>query len=44
MPDEESMPMKDFCCCFVDAESDPTGQKIMEYFIANSYNKYMKNA
>lgn len=44
IPDEESMSMKDFCCCFVDAESDPTGQKIMEYFIANSYNKYMKNS
>jgi hypothetical protein len=44
IPEEESMSMEDFCCCFVDAKSDPTGQKIMEYFITNSYKKYMKNS
>lgn len=42
LPDEKSMPIKDFCYCFVDAESDLTGQKIMGYFITKSYNKYMK--
>lgn len=42
IPEKESMPIKDFCHCFVDSESDPTGQKIMEYFITKSYNKYTK--
>jgi hypothetical protein len=42
LPEEKSMSIKDSCRCFVDAESDPTGQKILEYFITKSYNKYMK--
>ena len=42
IPEEKSMSIKDFCHCFVDGESDPTGQKILGYFITKSYNKYMK--
>ena len=42
IPEEKSMPIRDFCQCFVDSESDPTGQKIVEYFITKSYNQYVK--
>lgn len=42
IPEEKSMPIRDFCQCFVDSESDPTGQKIVEYFITKSYNEYTK--
>ena len=42
IPEEKSMSIKDFCHCFVDGESDPTGQKIMRYFITKSYNQYVK--
>ena len=42
LPEEKSMSIKDFCHCFVDSESDPTGQKIIEYFVTKSYNKYIK--
>lgn len=42
IPKEKSMSIKDFCHCFVDGESDPTGQKIMRYFITKSYNQYTK--
>jgi hypothetical protein len=42
IPDKEFMSIKDFCHCFSDADSDPTRQKIMEYFITKSYNKYME--
>ena len=42
IPEKKSMSMQDFCYCFVDGESDPTGQKIMRYFITESYNKYTK--
>lgn len=42
IPEEKSMSMKDFCHCFVDSESDPTGQKIMKYFITKSYNQYVE--
>ena len=42
IPEEKSMPIRDFCHCFVDSESDPTGQKIMEYFVTKSYNQYVK--
>lgn len=42
IPNKEFMSIKDFCHCFSDADSDPTGQKIMEYFIIKSYNKYIK--
>lgn len=42
IPEEEVMSIKDFCHCFSDVESDPTGKKIMEYFITKSYNKYME--
>jgi hypothetical protein len=44
VPEEQSMSMKDFRHCFVDSDSDPIGQKIMEYCITNSYNKYIKNS
>ena len=42
IPEKEFMSIEDFCHCFVDSESDPTGQKIMAYFITKSYNKYIK--
>ena len=42
IPEKECMSIKDFCHCFSDAESDPTGNKIMEYFITKSYNNYTK--
>lgn len=42
IPEEKFMSMQDFCYCFVEGESDPTGQKIMRYFITESYNKYTK--
>jgi hypothetical protein len=42
IPEEKFMSIEDFCHCFADAESDPTGQKIMGYFITKSYNKYIK--
>lgn len=42
IPEKKSMSMQGFCYCFVEGESDPTGQKIMRYFITESYNKYTK--
>lgn len=42
IPEATSMSMKDFCRCFADGASDPTGEKIVEYFITKSYNKYTK--
>ena len=42
IPEKECMSIQDFCHCFGDAESDPTGNKIMEYFVTKSYNKYIK--
>lgn len=40
IPETTFMSIKDFCYCFADDESDPTGQKIVDYFITKSYNKY----
>lgn len=42
IPEAKSMSIKDFCYCFADGESDPTGQKIVDYFVTKSYNKYTK--
>lgn len=42
IPEAKSMLMKDFCYCFADSSADPTGEKIVEYFITKSYNKYME--
>ena len=44
IPEEKSMSMKDFCGCFVDGASDPTGQRILGYFVEKSYNKFMENS
>ena len=37
------MSLQDFCNCFVDAESDPAGEKIKNYFIMKAYEKFQKN-
>lgn len=42
IPEAKSMSMKDFCHCFANSSADPTGEKIVEYFITKSYNKYTK--
>ena len=42
IPEVTSMSIKDFCRCFADSDADPTGEKIVEYFITKSYNEYTK--
>jgi hypothetical protein len=42
--DDDSMTMQEFCNCYVDGASDPTGQRILAHFVEKSYNKFMENS
>lgn len=37
--DNKSMSLQDFCRCFVEADSDPLGKRIRNYFITKAYKK-----